>query len=57
MTNAESDQANSYSIVTVEDDHLYNTTSDHFFTLQNKKNLSKTATKKLYPAKKWETNV
>ena len=28
-----------------------------FFVLQIKKNLSKTTTKKLYPAKKWETNL
>ena len=52
MTNAESAQANSYTIVTVLDDHLSNATNDHFFVSQMKKNLFKTTTKKLYPAKK-----
>ena len=28
-----------------------------FFCLQNEKKLSKTTTRKLYPAKKWETNI
>ena len=39
MTNAESAQANSYKIVTVEDDHLSNTTSNHFFCPPNEKKL------------------
>ena len=51
MTNAESAQANSHTIITVFDDHLPNMTSDHFFCLPNEKNLSKTTTTKLYPAK------
>ena len=56
MTSAESAQANSYTIVTVQDDRLSNTTSDHFFFVsQVKKNLSKTTATKLYHAKKWET--
>ena len=36
-TNAESAQANSCPIVTVQDDHLSNTTSDYFFWLSNEK--------------------
>ena len=44
MTNAESTQANSHTIITVFDDHLPNMTSDHFFCLPNEKNLSKTTT-------------
>ena len=36
-TNAESAQANSGTIVTIEDDHLSNATSDHFFCLPNEK--------------------
>ena len=28
-----------------------------FFCLPNEKHLSKTTTKKFYPAKKWETNI
>ena len=56
-TNAESTQANSRSVVTVQDDHLSNATSDYFFWLQNeKKALSKTTTAKLYPAKECEKN-
>ena len=50
-TNAESAQANSHPIVTIQDNRLSNATSDHFFDFQMKKNLSKTATTKLYPAK------
>ena len=57
VTNTESAQANSDTIVTVQDIHLSNVTSNHFFCLPNKKNLSKTTTTKLYPAKKWETNI
>ena len=37
MTNAESAQANSCPIVTVQDDHLSNSTSDYFFLLPNEK--------------------
>ena len=37
MTNAESTQANSRTIVTVNDDHLFNATSNHFFYLPNEK--------------------
>ena len=36
-TNAESAQANSRPIVTVQDDHPSNATSDYFFWLQNEK--------------------
>ena len=36
--------------------HMSNATSNHFFCLPNEKNLSKTTTTKLYPAKKWEKN-
>ena len=54
-TNAESAQATSHPVVTVQDDHLSNATSDYFFWLQNeKKKLSKTTTTKLYPAKECE---
>ena len=42
VTNTESAQANSDTIVTVQDIHLSNVTSNHFFCLPNKKNLSKT---------------
>ena len=50
-TNAESAQANSCPIGTVQDDHLSNATRNYFFFVcQMKKNLSKTTTK-LYPAK------
>ena len=52
----ESGQANSHTIVTVQDGHLSNTTSNHFCLLDEKK-LSKTTTTKLYSAKKWETNI
>ena len=41
MTNAELTQANSHAIVTVQDDHLSNATSDHFFVSQMEKSLSK----------------
>ena len=44
MTNAESTQANSHTIVTVQDDRLSNATSDHFFVSQMKKRLSKITT-------------
>ena len=51
-SNADSTQENSHRIVTVQDDNLSNAISDHFFWLPNeKKNLSKTTTAKLYPAK------
>ena len=57
-TNAESVQANSRPIVTVQDDNPSNATSDYFFWLQNeKKNLFKTATTKSYPAKECEKNI
>ena len=56
-TNAESAQANSHPIVTVQDNHLSNMTSEHFFDSQMKKNLSKTTTTKLYPAKECEKNI
>ena len=36
MTNAESAQANSHPIVTVQDDHLSNATSNYFFDSQMK---------------------
>ena len=36
---AESAQANSHKIITVEDNHLSNATRDHFFVSQMKKNL------------------
>ena len=36
-TNAESTQANSHPIVTVQDNHLSNATSEHFFDSQMKK--------------------
>ena len=36
-TNAESAQATSHPVVTVQDDHLSNATSDYFFWLQNEK--------------------
>ena len=45
-TNAESAQANSHQ----------NVTSDHFCESQMKKNLSKTTTTKLYPAKECKKN-
>ena len=52
-TNAESAQANSYTIIIVQDDHLPNETSDQFFCPPNEqKQLSKTATAKLYPEEK-----
>ena len=57
MTNAESAQENLHTIITVYGDHLSNATSDYFFCLPNEKNLSKTTTEKLDPAKKWETNI
>ena len=37
MTNAEFAQPNSHPIMTVQDDHLSNVTSDHFFWLPNEK--------------------
>ena len=37
MTNAESAQENSHTIVTVQDSHLSNKTNDHFFVSQMKK--------------------
>ena len=37
MTNAETTQANSYKIITVQDDHLSNMTSNHYFCLPNVK--------------------
>ena len=37
MAYAESTQANSCLIVTVQDNHLSNVTSDHFFWLPNEK--------------------
>ena len=55
-TNAESAQANSPTIVTVEDDHLPNGSSNHFFWPPNEKSLSKTTTTKLYPAKECKKN-
>ena len=56
--NSESAQANSHMFVTAYDDHLSNTTSNHFFlSSQMKENLSTTTTTKLYPAKKWKTNI
>ena len=54
--NAESAQANSGLIVTVQDEHLPNATSNYFFGLQNEK-LSKTTTTKLYPAKECGKNI
>ena len=54
-TNTEFAQANSPTIVTVQDDHLSNATSDQFFCPPNEKNLSKTTTAKLYTVKKWKT--
>ena len=36
-TNAEPAQSNSHAIVTVQDDHLSNATSNHFFVSQMKK--------------------
>ena len=37
MTNAQLAQANSHLIVTFWDDHVSNTTSNHFFCLSNEK--------------------
>ena len=56
-TNAEPTQANSHTIVTAYDDQLSNGTSDHFFVSKMRKNLSKTTTKNIFPAKIWETNI
>ena len=54
-TNTESTQANSCTIITVQGHCLSNMNSNHFFCLPNeKKNLSKTTTTKLYPAKECE---
>ena len=55
MTNVESTQANPHTIVPVKDYCI--ATSNHFFCLANEKSLSKTTTKKLYPAKKREVNL
>ena len=47
-----STQANSHTIVPVQDDHLRNATSDHYFCPPNeKKILPKTTTKSIYPVK------
>ena len=46
MTNAESAQTNSRPIVTVQDNHLSNLTSDHWVP-NEKKTLSKTTATKL----------
>ena len=56
-TNGEFTQANFRTIYTIQDDHLSNATSDHFLVTQMRKNLSKTTTVKLYPSKKWKTNI
>ena len=55
-TNAESAQANSRPIIMVQDHHLSNEISEHFFDSQMKKTLSKTTTN-FYPAKECEKNI
>ena len=57
MINAESAQANSHTIADVEDNHLSKHNQQPLFCLPNEKDLSKTTTTKLYPTKKWETNL
>ena len=55
---AESAQANSHTVVTVQDNHLSNVTSDHFICLPNEKNMCKTTTKKMEKnVKKWKANI